>query len=720
VPDPLLTALHPGPAASGAAVASALARSLAPPAARDSAPEWLLPEQEPSFRRSLAALRSHGGAVLADPVGSGKTFVALAVAAALNRGSTACLVPATLLGQWGRAATRVGISLSLCSHEQVSRGRLPPDTRGLVIIDESHHFRNPQTRRYAHLAPWLVGRRALLLTATPIVNRLGDLAHQLLLAVRDDALAMDGIVSIRKLLETGRPASALGQLVIEGQAVTRRPARIYRSSRPTPAECATLRHLIESLTRLRLSQSEPIATLIRGVMLRAAGSSPAALSAVLRRYRTLLLHARDASRAGRTLDRAELRKFTGESGNQLIWWELLPVPESKSEIEVNDLAPLEELIRTTAAATQAGDEKLYRLRGFLNDGMPTLVFTASRDTVHYLRDRLRDLRVAWCTGKRAGIGGGTLPRRSVLDWFREPVTSSLAPRHLIVTDVAAEGLDLQRAARVIHYDLPWTPMRLEQREGRSVRYGSQNAQVHLVRFAAPPMLERLLQVEATLDRKAKLPAAAGLGPDNRHLWRWRVSLAEQFGRPAPCAGVAGAISSREGLLAGFTLSPAGYADRDCPTILWIEPNGSWTEAPETVAGWLAVAAVQKEIFAVEKDRLRHWLSLLALPIRERLARTRSRRWVTADPAPAARRLTARLQHLIGEAARRHQADRLAELERALAFVAGGHTAGEAMLVEQLAKASGPEVAGALRKFPQLRLTSGGIEVRLNGLVVFGG
>jgi hypothetical protein len=100
VPDPLVTALRPGPPASGVAVAGALARSLASIEATDEAPPWLLPEQVPSFRRVLAALRHHGGAVLADPVGSGKTYVALAAAAVLNRRSTACLVWETILNEW--------------------------------------------------------------------------------------------------------------------------------------------------------------------------------------------------------------------------------------------------------------------------------------------------------------------------------------------------------------------------------------------------------------------------------------------------------------------------------------------------------------------------------------------------------------------------------------------------------------------------------------------
>lgn len=720
VPDPLLTALHPGPPASGAAVASALARSLASPVDNDPAPDWLLPGQELSFGRTLAAVRRHGGAVLADPVGSGKTFVALAVAATLNRATTACLVPATLMRQWERAAARVGVRLNLCSHEQVSRGRLPEATRGLVIIDESHHFRNRHTRRYTNLAPWLVGRPALLVTATPIVNRVADLGYQLLLTVRDDALAIDGIASLRILLETGCPAPALGRLVIEREiTISARPGRINHISQPTPAECATLERLIGLLTRLRLSQCDPIAALIRGVMMRAAGSSPAALGGALRRYRRLLLHARDASLAGRMMDRAELRRFTGEARDQLIWWELVPIPESATEIDLNDLAPVEDLIRAAQAASEEKDEKLERLRGLLADGAPTLVFTSSRETVLYLRDRLSDLRLAWCTGERAGIGTSALARRSVLGWFREPVTSGLAPRHLIVTDVAAEGLDLQRAARVIHYDLPWTPMRLEQREGRSVRYGSQNSHVHVVRFAAPPVLERILQLEATLDRKAKLPAVAGLGPEGRHIWRWRDFLAEQFGRVVARAGVARVNSSREGLLAGFTVSPAGHPDCPASTVLWMEPDGSWSEEPEAVARQLGEAAAQEEIEAIDQERLQSWLSFLASPIRERLALNQSRRWVTADPATAARSVAARLQHLIRDAARRHQATRLVELEQMLAFVAGGHTAGEQILLEHLAKVSGAEFVAAMDKLPRGYRRRDGSEVRLNGLIVFG-
>ncbi|MBA3498071.1 MAG: hypothetical protein H0T86_13285, partial [Gemmatimonadales bacterium] len=173
VAEPLRTRLIAGPEASGVEVARALARSLVPAEHPGSPPKWLLPGQARSYRRILAALALYRGALLADPVGSGKTFVALAVAWALQpRRPVACLVPATLAAQWRAVAAHLDVPVDVGTHQQASRGRLPSTAGGLVIIDESHHYRNPRTRRYLHLAPWLLGRPVLLLSATPIVNRM--------------------------------------------------------------------------------------------------------------------------------------------------------------------------------------------------------------------------------------------------------------------------------------------------------------------------------------------------------------------------------------------------------------------------------------------------------------------------------------------------------------------------------------------------------------------
>ena len=720
VSDPLLTLLRPGPEASPAQVAAALAQSLASLEDPVVPPEWLLEEQVPSFRRVIAAVRRYRGALLADPVGSGKTYIALAAAAILNRGPTACLVPATLAAQWRTTAGRLGVPVEVCTHGQVSRGTLPRKGRGLVIVDESHHFRNPSTRRYRHLAPWLVGRPALLVTATPLVNQVDDLVHQLLLTIRDNALAMDGLLSIRRTVGHQSPSPALARIVVETEVEhPGRPSPVRSPSFPSWHECQVANYFVGLIDELQLSRRPPIAQLIRGILLRAAGSSPAALAGALRRYRHLLLHARDSSVAGQHLSRAELQRFTSESGDQLVWWELLPDSAAAPEIELADLERVGDLIAGVEGAGKATDQKVERLRRLLHDGVPTLVFTTWRETVRYLRDHLPEFRMAWCTGQEAGIGRSRLCRSDVLSWFRAPTRVEQAPQHLLVTDVAAEGLDLQRAGRVIHYDLPWTPMRLGQREGRSLRLGSSYLKVAIVRFHSPPVFETRIKGDAILARKLTLPVSAGLGPEGGKAWRWQAVLAARFTGQAACRGSASVVHPQAGLLAGFVLYRRSDPIPLSSTVLWVEPDGTWTEAPETIERWLTVAGAEDHRGSDHRAPLREWMARLVIPIRQRLALTSGRRWMTPEPSPAARELLGRLQGLLRDAARRHQPKRLSCLERVTQFAADGHTAGEDILIERMLHQSEAQMIATAGQSDARATEREEVEARLTGLIVFG-
>jgi hypothetical protein len=665
--------------------------------------------------------------VLADPVGSGKTYVALAVAAAWNRGGpTACLVPAPLRDQWVATSAALDVTLVVGSHQQASRGRLPADPRGLVLIDESHHFRNPATRRYAAVAPWLRGRPALLITATPVVNRLEDLAHQLLLAVRDDALVADGVPSLRALLAGGAGSPALGRVVIEGPAGGPRPERRPCASSATPAECESLDRALSLINQLRLSRSPPIAALFRAVLQRAAGSSPAALAGALRRYRALLLHARDALRAGRSVERSAIRRFTGELEDQLVLWELMPAGEAPGELVLGDLDRADEIINQAAEAARAPDPKLDRLARLLDDGRPTVVFTTRRETVRHLRDGLAPRPVAWCTGERAGLGLATMPRGTVLGWFRSTANgtspSASPARVLAVTEVAAEGLDLQLAGRVVHYDLAWTPMRMEQREGRAVRLGSPHREVEVVRFEPPPALERALAIGATLRRKELLPSRVGLGPSGEGLWRWRSGLAARLPNGPAIAGLAMIQGQPAGVLAGFVLEdgdhPAGQALAEA--VVWIEPDGHWTEEPDIVTRRLVRACESRTPLITAPDRLRVVMRMVAAPVRARLALAQGSRWASAEPLPAAREVALRLQRAVRDAARRRDGSAMAALERGLRFLSGGHTAGERELIVRLALAGDAELLRQLSGLPAPTSRPGTIVPRLTGVVVFEG
>ena len=722
VPDPVVTALRPGQWMPAAQVARAMARRLAPDEDADPPPPWLRPEQTRSFRRTLHALRRYGGALLADPVGSGKTYVALAVAAALNRGRPiACLAPATLLGQWTATASALGLEVVTGSHQAASRGRLPEVGRGLVVMDEAHHFRNPATWRYRNVAPWLVGRPVLLVSATPAVNRLDDLLHQLLLGVRDDALAADGVPSLRALLGRGCGSPALGRLVVESPCPDGlRPERRSVATAPEPAECEVARVTLLSIDQLRLSRVAGTAVLVRTVLRRAAASSPAALTAALRRYRSLLLHARDSAGAGRRLERAAIRRFTGQMEDQLVWWELMPAGEDQTELQLDDLDRIDAVIREAARAEAQPDGKVERLRSLLSDGRPTLVFSSFRETVRYLRDRLSPAPLAWCTGRLAGLGRCPLPRANVLGWFRGSGEIGVPRvRHLLVTDVAAEGLDLQRAARVVHYDLPWTPMRMEQREGRAVRLGSAHSQVEVVAFRPPVAIERALRITQALAVKARLPAEAGLGAGGRGLWRWRSELADAYAEGEAAIGAAVVPRGPPGVLAGFELYDVG-AGTECrlaSALLWIEPGGEYTEEEQVVAARLADAATSPSA-APDPARLREALSLIAGPVRARLTLARGSRWAAPAADPATHQVSLRLHQGIREAARRRDLEALAGLERALAFVGRGHTAGESAELERLADLPDGEFSRKVLRLPAPGRRCEAIEARLGGVLLF--
>jgi hypothetical protein len=99
--------------------------------------------------------------------------------------------------------------------------------------------------------------------------------------------------------------------------------------------------------------------------------------------------------------------------------------------------------------------------------------------------------------------------------------------------------------------------------------------------------------------------------------------------------------------------------------------------------------------------------------------TRAWRWMTPEPTPAARELLARVQALVGEASRRHQPRRLAHLERVLAFLSEGHTAGEEILIRSMADRPESQLITAADRVLRSGTELENVEARITGLIIFG-
>lgn len=111
-----------------------------------------------------------------------------------------------------------------------------------------------------------------------------------------------------------------------------------------------------------------------------------------------------------------------------------------------------------------------------------LVFSTFRHTLAYLTERLADEPV------RIGLIHGDIPdeeRRDLRNRFSLPKEAPQALDVLLSSEVGCEGLDYQFCDGLVNYDLPWNPMRVEQRIGRIDRYGQKSETVVIYNFITP-------------------------------------------------------------------------------------------------------------------------------------------------------------------------------------------------------------------------------------------
>ena len=665
----------PGPRIAAAAAVRAVRSALRGPA--DDAwdpPSWLLPHQRDAARRIAGSLACFSGALLADAVGLGKTHVALAVAGRYAR--VTFVIPAALRGQWATTARRRAVAGTIVTHEALSRGARLPAT-DLIVMDEAHRFRNPATRRYDRLARDVRGARVLLLTATPVVNRAADLVHLLRLFLADHALAAFGVPSL-SAAEHGPPDTLLHAvlpLVVARSPDVARVADRLPTARAAVVTCLPSLPpdaLVAVVTALRALRFPPLgregrALLYRHLLLRLS-SSAEAVAASLQRHRRYLDRAGEAARRGEPLDRGALRHLLLDvTDDQLTLLLDAPShdPPSVRELEAEDARIAEAL----ALLRRAGDDP--KRQGLLAElerrrGRKTIVFTAARATAVGIARSLGWRHVGVASAGGGHIASGRLPLDELLDRFAPEarhggaVPTAMRLDVLVATDLASEGLDLQDADAVVHYDLPWNPFRLSQRLGRIARLGSRHAQVQVSWYRPPDLLERPLRLLATIRRKAAMQLALP------------VAVTGTVGRAVVTSA---RLERREALALDGSFVARGHAvvegDGACCVLRWDGPRQSLREvvrldgAPLEATDFALLAAAESAAplpRAVETGS-------------PRLRAARGRLAASTPAHPAWRALARRLLAEARAAGRRRDRGMLASLDAALARLGAGTAVG---------------------------------------------
>lgn len=413
----------------------------------------------------------------------------------------------------------------------------------MVIFDEAHYMRNRATSTF-NLGESLASHNetaVLCVSATPVHNSNTDL-HSLLQLIDRDFFETQGM--FEELLEANRPAihainalsrtpiqmdalqesvggmaesqfinnsplfrqflDQLGQLEqtpdnkpllaktqdtaeklnllggyinrtrriqVEGEKPVRKPIVIAVSY--TDEEMLLYRAILELVRRQCSKNSEPFHVFrVLGLQLRAASCLPA-IAEQIRKGRLGSL--------GGSVE--EMMDLLAEGVGDEVYDDFGGKIEGDFEVEATDLRHL------VKYDFEKNDTKYAQLQELLANNPDKkekiVIFAYYRPTLAYLRRRLIEdgIDVAVIHGDV-----GHEQRWRELDRFRDPS----GPRILLSSEVGSEGIDLQFSRFLVNYDLPWNPMRVEQRIGRIDRVGQKAKVLSIFNFKVAGTIEERL------------------------------------------------------------------------------------------------------------------------------------------------------------------------------------------------------------------------------------
>lgn len=459
-----------------------------------------------------------------------------------------CINETHLDGEWPRRYSNVILPMSLLneatlfgkrrskgSRSRTERGLIdldPPPRFDLVIVDEAHHARNSETHTHNAIRFFCANAEAVVfLTATPVQMGSRDL-FTLLNLLRPDLIIdpptfkqmaapngdinraialcrgarpgwraevhaclnsavdtewgrsfLQGSPLVKDLLDTFaecrdenesrvRAINALERLYTFGSLINRTRRRdIGEFTTRKPQTVAVPYTSAQSVLHKRL-----MATLARILAACHGHQNVRFMMSTVRRQAASCLYGLAPYMADiltRNLDRLEGLDYSSDDSPDLGF-----VDDVRGEIE--------SLIRS-ARSLDPVDPKADEFRKVIREKLAmttnkALVFSTFRHTLAYLGRLLEE------DGVRFEVIHGSVPgheRRDIRRRFSLPKESGNAVDVLLSSEVGCEGLDFQFCDMLVNYDLPWNPMRIEQRIGRLDRHGQESKAIAIVNLVTP-------------------------------------------------------------------------------------------------------------------------------------------------------------------------------------------------------------------------------------------
>lgn len=313
----------------------------------------------------------------------------------------------------------------------------------MIIIDEAHKLKNNKTKNYEFVQS-LKKKFCLLLTATPIQNRISEIFN---------------LVSLLKPGHLGTETSFYEK---------------YKKNARSLDDDEGLKELVNKVMIRNRRQDTGIEWTKRHVE-----TVPIHFS---KEERALYDAISSMHREGNWMTDNQFSLMTLQreacSSREAVFYTLRNMLKKQEQPSVAFQQKIEELIGLVENIQQnAKAQKALEIIQQINDKV--IIFTEYRATQLFLQWFLKQHNIT-----SVPFRGGF--KRGKKDWMRE-----LFQNHaqvLIATEAGGEGINLQFCSYIINFDLPWNPMRLEQRIGRIHRLGQKN-DVHIYNFATKDTVE---------------------------------------------------------------------------------------------------------------------------------------------------------------------------------------------------------------------------------------
>ena len=167
--------------------------------------------------------------------------------------------------------------------------------------------------------------------------------------------------------------------------------------------------------------------------------------------------------------------------------------ESLADEERTTLRDLLKAIARIGTNSKARTLKTELENAFADGYDSAIVFTQYADTMDFLKDFLADEFPGEIVACYSGAGGKVRDKAGFwTECSKEQIKQRLkaqAIKFLVCTDAAAEGLNFQFCGLLVNYDLPWNPMKVEQRIGRIDRIGQRYPRIRVVNLAYQDTVE---------------------------------------------------------------------------------------------------------------------------------------------------------------------------------------------------------------------------------------